>query len=134
MKKLFIPLIILALAAVLFCGCKGKKNSGKASNSSSEINRSSSVTVSSETQGQASDIQKDNSTVKVYDEVKADGKAENIDSPSAESSKIGSGKADSSAGSKESNETKPEENSSSENKPSDSKSDKDSMSGWSIWQ
>lgn len=134
MNKLFIPLMITALAAVLFCGCKGKKNSGKASNTDIEINRSSSVTVSSETQGQASDIQKNNSTVKVYDEVKADGKAENMDSPSAESSKTGSGKADSSAGSKESNETKPEENSSSENRPSDSKSDKDSMSGWSVWQ
>ncbi len=133
MKKLIIPLIVFALAAVLFCGCKGKKGSGKASENNTEINNSSFVAKSSET-GSVSDAQKENSTVTVYDEVNANGKAEDIDSPSAESSKTGSGKADSSAGSKESNETKPEENSSSENRPSDSKSDKDSMSGWSIWQ
>lgn len=163
MKKIISSIIIFACAAVMLCGCKGKKDndrlsspydvSAKASSASEVSNNSSgeSTAVTSEIKKpsavtkKASDGKASNTPTDIYDEVRADGEAEDIDLPSGSSSaksksssveKTTGNTADSS--STDEKASKPSKDSSStpskEQDSKDENSSKDSMSGWSLWR
>lgn len=164
MKKIISSTIIFACAAVMLCGCKGKKDNDRLSNSydvSAKASSSSNISNNSSAENTAvtSEIKKPSAVTKktsdgkasntptdIYDEVRADGEAEDIDLPSgsssakSENSSVEKPTGDTSAGDASNDEkaSKPSESSSSApSKGQDSKdenSSKDSMSGWSLWR
>lgn len=131
MRKTIVPIIIFACAAVLFCGCEGKKGTGK-TNSSHDVSESEASYTDGIPEGSSeasevsvitgeSNFAENESTTTVYEDVEAGGEAEYID-PSA------------SSGVSSSEETDPSEDLSFPADPKGEDSSKDSMSGWSAWQ
>lgn len=158
MKKIISLFTVLSCLAAMLCGCKGKGDSDRLSNSytisdktdlsasqTSEIisDESNKETGSVSVNTKKSESKKTDSTVTVYDEVKADGEAEDIILPSESTNAQNSDtsqadkktdKGDNSSEiSSEDNKDSSSEKSSDDNKSSDTAS-KDTMSGWSIWK
>ena len=130
MRKTIVPIIIFACAAVLFCGCEGKKGTGK-TNSIHDVSESEASYTDGIPEGSSevsvitgeSNSADAESTTTVYEDVEAGGEAEYIDSS-----------ASSSVSSSEETDSSEDLSSSTESGLKEEDSSKDSMSGWSAWQ
>lgn len=159
MKKVIIQVFAFTCAAVLLCGCKGNKKEEKLSaydvpkRTHSFSSDTATVSDSNDTEVSATNstdvkekpgTKSESKTTTVYDEVRADGEAEDMTPTPNNTSSEGGTHNDTSSEVKpsepkdtssviSSDESKSSDNSSNENKPSDNPS-KDSMSGWSAWR
>lgn len=157
MKKTVTSIIVFACTAAMLCGCKGKKDNDRLSapysipdkinSGSSEVSNITSDETFEETgsvssKTSKSESKKNDSTITVFDEVKADGKAEDIDFPpeNTESQTTSESKENKEPeNSKNSEEKAPGENKTPSEKPSEDKNSsgtvsKDTMFGWSVWK
>ena len=126
-------MIIFACAAVLLCGCGGKKDTGKTNSghdvSESEASYTDGIPEDSSEASEVSVITGESnsadaeSTATVYEDVEAGGEAEYIDSS-----------ASSSVSSSEETDSSEDLSSSAESGSKEEDSSKESMSGWSAWR